>query len=151
MALGSPDGSARPAQGQQYGCLGGLFPLLGLLCTDHCVPEQSRWSQAASGVCTSPLSGKVRLDCGLGPLRLGPGQRKATVVVPELICEPRPLTLRQTDLWSSVEMQTSTMSEPNGRMGGNMTCDRPLRELTGVPDDREEAEEVESEPWEEDF
>lgn len=30
-----------------------------------------------------------------------------------------------------------------------MTCDRPLRELTGVPDDREEAEE--SEPWEEDF
>lgn len=55
------------------------------------------------------------------------------------------------DLWSSVEMQTSTMSEPNGRLGGNMTCDRPLRELTGVPEDREEAEEVESEPWEEDF
>lgn len=47
-------------------------------------------------------------------------------------------------------MHTSTMSEPNGRLGGNMTCDRPLRELTGVPDDREEAEE-DSEPWEEDF
>lgn len=43
------------------------------------------------------------------------------------------------------------MSEPNGRLGGNMTCDRPLRELTGVPDDREEAEELDSEPWEEDF
>lgn len=57
----------------------------------------------------------------------------------------------ETDLWSSVEMQTSTMSEPNGMLGGNMTCDRPLRELTGVPDDREEAEELESEPWEEDF
>lgn len=46
-------------------------------------------------------------------------------------------------------MQTSTMSELNVR--GNMTCDRPLRELTGVPDDREEAEEVALEPWEEDF
>lgn len=55
------------------------------------------------------------------------------------------------DLWSSVEMQTSTMSEPNGMLGGNMTCDRPLRELTGVPEDRDEAEELESEPWEEDF
>lgn len=31
-----------------------------------------------------------------------------------------------------------------------MTWDRPLRELTGVPEDREEAEELESEPWEED-
>lgn len=55
------------------------------------------------------------------------------------------------DLWSSVEMQTSTMSEANGMLGGNMTCDRPLRELTGVPDDREEAEELDSDPWEEDF
>lgn len=41
------------------------------------------------------------------------------------------------------------MSEANGRLGGNMTCDRPLRELTGVPEDRDEAEELESEPWEE--
>lgn len=48
-------------------------------------------------------------------------------------------------------MQTSTMSEPNGTLGGNMTCDRPLSELTGVPDDSDEAEEVEPEPWEEDF
>lgn len=32
-----------------------------------------------------------------------------------------------------------------------MTWERPLRELTGVPDDRDEAEEVESEPWDEDF
>ena len=54
-------------------------------------------------------------------------------------------------LWSSVEMQTSTMSEQKGMLGGNMTCDRPLRELTGVPDDREEPEELDSEPWEEDF
>ena len=43
------------------------------------------------------------------------------------------------------------MSEPNGRLGGNMTWDRPLRELTGVPDDRDEADELESEPWDEDF
>lgn len=57
----------------------------------------------------------------------------------------------EPDPWSSVEMQTSTMSEPNGMLGGNMTCDRPLRELTGVPDDREEAEELDSEPWEDDF
>lgn len=57
----------------------------------------------------------------------------------------------QADLWSSVEMQTSTMSDPNARLGGNMTWERPLKELTGVPDEREEAEEVESEPWEEDF
>lgn len=56
-----------------------------------------------------------------------------------------------TDLWSSVEMQTSTMSEPKARLGGNMSCERPLRELTGVPDEREEAEEVDSEPCEEDF
>lgn len=48
-------------------------------------------------------------------------------------------------------MQTSTMSEPNGRQGGNMTWDRPLRELTGVPDDRDEADELDSEPWDEDF
>lgn len=40
---------------------------------------------------------------------------------------------------SSVEIQTSTISEPN--KGGNMTCERPLRELTGVPEDREEVEE----------
>lgn len=52
----------------------------------------------------------------------------------------------QTDLWSSVEMQTSTMSDPNARLGGNMTWERPLKELTGVPDEREEAEEAESEP-----
>lgn len=58
---------------------------------------------------------------------------------------------RQADLWSSVEMQTSTMSEPNARLGGNMTWERPLKELTGVSEEREEAEEVESDPWEEDF
>lgn len=46
-------------------------------------------------------------------------------------------------------MQTSTMSELND--GGNMTCDRPLRELTGVQEDREEMEEVVLEPCEEDF
>lgn len=46
---------------------------------------------------------------------------------------------------SSVEMQTSTISEPSG---GNMTWDRPLREESGVPEDRDEAEEKESEPWE---
>lgn len=40
---------------------------------------------------------------------------------------------------SSVEIQTSTISEPNA--GGNMTCERPLRELTGVPEEREEVEE----------
>lgn len=40
---------------------------------------------------------------------------------------------------SSVEIQTSTISEPN--TGGNMTCERPLRELTGVPEEREEVEE----------
>ncbi len=40
---------------------------------------------------------------------------------------------------SSVEIQTSTKSEPN--KGGNMTCERPLRELTGVPEEREEVEE----------
>jgi len=55
------------------------------------------------------------------------------------------------DLWSSVEMQTFTMSDPNGMPGGNMSCDRPLRELTGVPDDGDEAEELDSDPWEEDF
>lgn len=44
---------------------------------------------------------------------------------------------------SSVEMQTSTISEPSG---GNMTWERPLREESGVPEDREEAEEKESEP-----
>ena len=59
--------------------------------------------------------------------------------------------IKLADLWSSVEMHTSTMSEANGMLGGNMTCDRPLRELTGVPDDRDEAEELDSEPWEEDF
>ena len=57
----------------------------------------------------------------------------------------------RSDLWSSVEMQTSTMSMPKGRLGGNMTWDRPLRELTGVPEDREEAEEVDPEPWDEDW
>ena len=57
----------------------------------------------------------------------------------------------RSDLWSSVEMQTSTMSMPKGRLGGNMTWDSPLRELTGVPEDRDEAEEVDPEPWDEDW
>lgn len=57
----------------------------------------------------------------------------------------------RADLRSSVEMQTSTMSHPNAGPGGNMTWERPLRELTGVPEEREEAEEAESEPWEDDF
>lgn len=57
----------------------------------------------------------------------------------------------ETDLWSSVEMQTSTMSEAKARLGGNITWERPLRELTGVPEEREEAEELESDPWEDDF
>lgn len=45
---------------------------------------------------------------------------------------------------SSVEMATSTISEPN--TGGKRTWERPLRELRGVPEDNEEAEELESEP-----
>lgn len=47
--------------------------------------------------------------------------------------------------WSSVEMVTSTISEP--KTGGKRTWERPLRELRGVLDDNEEAEELESEPW----
>ncbi len=47
---------------------------------------------------------------------------------------------------SSVEMATSTISEP--KIGGKRTWERPLRELSGVLDDNEEAEELESEPWE---
>lgn len=54
-------------------------------------------------------------------------------------------------LWSSVEMHTSTMSETSGRLGMNMTWDRPLRELTGVSEDSEDADELDSEPSEEDF
>lgn len=46
---------------------------------------------------------------------------------------------------SSVEMATSTMSEP--KTGGKRTWERPLRELRGVLEDNEEAEELESEPW----
>lgn len=53
-----------------------------------------------------------------------------------------------SDLWSSVEIQTSTISVPKGRLGGNITWERPLRELTGVPEDKDEVEE--SEPWEDD-
>lgn len=45
---------------------------------------------------------------------------------------------------SSVEMATSTISEP--KTGGKITWERPLRELTGVLEDSEEAEELESEP-----
>lgn len=47
---------------------------------------------------------------------------------------------------SSVEMATSTISEP--KTGGKRTWERPLRELRGVLEDKEEAEELESEPWE---
>lgn len=47
---------------------------------------------------------------------------------------------------SSVEMATSTISEP--KTGGKRTWERPLRELRGVLEDSEEAEEFESEPWE---
>lgn len=47
---------------------------------------------------------------------------------------------------SSVEMATSTISEP--KTGGKRTWERPLRELRGVLEDREEAEELESEPCE---
>lgn len=45
---------------------------------------------------------------------------------------------------SSVEMATSTISEP--KKGGKRTWERPLRELRGVPEDSEDAEELESEP-----
>ena len=48
--------------------------------------------------------------------------------------------------WSSVEMATSTTCEP--KTGGKRTWERPLRELRGVLEDSEEAEELESEPWE---
>lgn len=47
---------------------------------------------------------------------------------------------------SSVEMATSTIAEP--KTGGKKTWERPLRELRGVLEDNEEAEELESEPWE---
>lgn len=47
---------------------------------------------------------------------------------------------------SSVDMATSTISEP--KTGGKRTWERPLRELRGVLEDSEEAEELESEPWE---
>lgn len=47
--------------------------------------------------------------------------------------------------WPSVEMATSTISEP--KTGGKRTWERPLRELRGVLEDKEEAEELESEPW----
>lgn len=40
---------------------------------------------------------------------------------------------------SSVDIQTSTISEP--KIGGKRTWERPLRELRGVPEEREEAEE----------
>lgn len=45
-----------------------------------------------------------------------------------------------------MEMETSTMSEL--KTGGKRTWERPLRELRGVPEDNEEAEELEPEPWE---
>lgn len=47
---------------------------------------------------------------------------------------------------SSVEMATSTIPEP--KTGGKRIWERPLRELRGVLEDKEEAEELESEPWE---
>lgn len=83
LALGPADRSARPAECHQHGCLGGLFPPPGLLCTDHRVSEQSGWSHAASGVCTRPLRWKVRLDGGLSSLRLRPGQ--TTMIMSDLV------------------------------------------------------------------
>jgi len=47
---------------------------------------------------------------------------------------------------SSVEMATSTISEP--KIGGKRTWESPLRELRGVLEDIEETEELESEPCE---
>lgn len=46
---------------------------------------------------------------------------------------------------STVELATSTVSEP--KTGGKKTCESPLRELRGVLEDNEEAEELEYEPW----
>lgn len=46
--------------------------------------------------------------------------------------------------WSSVQMPMSTISEP--KTGGKRTWERPLRELRGVVEDNDEAEELESEP-----
>ena len=74
LALGPADRSARPAESQQHGRLGGLPPPSGLLGADHRVSEQSGRSQAAGGVCTRPLRGKVRLDGGFSSLRLRPEQ-----------------------------------------------------------------------------
>lgn len=47
--------------------------------------------------------------------------------------------------WSSVAMVTSAISEP--KAGGKRTWERPLRELRGVLEDNEDADELESEPW----
>lgn len=47
---------------------------------------------------------------------------------------------------SSVEMATSTISEP--KTGGKRTWESPLRELRGVLEYREDTEELESEPCE---
>lgn len=76
LALGPADGSARPAESQQHGGLRVLPPPPGLLRPDHGVSEQSGSSQAAGGVCARPLRGEVRLDGGLGSLRLRPEQTK---------------------------------------------------------------------------
>lgn len=81
LALGPADGSARPAESQQHGGLRVLALPSGLLRPDHGVPEQSGSSQAAGGVRARPLRGKVRLDGGLGSLRLGPEQPKHHVHV----------------------------------------------------------------------
>lgn len=75
---------------------------------------------------------------GYDPLDRGRGSVCMAVVV-------RSVLLRHL-AWSSVEMATSTISEP--KAGGKRTWESPLRELWGgVLEDKEEAEELEYEPW----
>lgn len=76
---------------------------------------------------------------GYDPLDRGRGSVCMAVLV------VRPVLLRDL-AWSSVEMATSTMSDP--KAGGKRTWESPLRELRGgVLEDKEEAQELEYESW----
>lgn len=53
--------------------------------------------------------------------------------------------------WPSVKLDMSVIWDLRGRERGSVAWERPAMELRGVPEDREEAEEDESDPRDEEW
>lgn len=68
-----------------------------------------------------------------------------------LVSACRSFSMRSVRIWPSVKPDKSDIWDLRGSERGSVACERPATELRGVPEDREEAEENESDPREEEW